>query len=128
VRRSTAFAAVLALFLVGVLVGVLGTHAFYFHQMRQPGGLAAFGTRLLARDLERRLDLSTRQKAEVDRILVQTRAESADLRRETLPRVLAILDRTHRSIEAILTPRQRAIFERYRERHQERLRHFFVDG
>ena len=121
-------AAIAALFLVGVLVGVLGTHAFYLHELRQPGGLAAFGTRLLARDLQHRLDLDPRQQAEVEAILKDTRAESAALRREVMPRVLALLDRAHNRIDAVLTPEQRAEFERYRERHRYRLHRFFAGG
>jgi hypothetical protein len=117
-----------ALFVVGVLVGILGTHAFYLHELRQPGGLAAFGTHLLARDLQHRLDLDSRQQAQVERILVETRTESAALRREVMPRVLAILDRAHTRIDAVLTPTQRAEFERYRERHRYRLHRYFAGG
>ncbi|MEA2693788.1 MAG: hypothetical protein QOJ16_3175 [Acidobacteriota bacterium] len=125
-RRATAIAAILALFVAGVLVGVLGTHAFYLHELRQPGGLAAFGTRLLARDLKHRLDLDSRQEAQVEQILTATRAESAALRRETMPRVLAILDRAHARIDAVLTPEQRAEFERYQRRHRYRLHRWFA--
>jgi Spy/CpxP family protein refolding chaperone len=128
VKRLTAAVAIAALFLVGVLVGVLGTHAFYLHELRQPGGLAAFGTRLLARDLNRRLDLDSAQKAQVETILKGTRAESAALRRDVMPRVFAILDHAHTRIDAVLTPEQRAEFKRYQARHRYRLHRFFSGG
>jgi hypothetical protein len=126
VKRATAVAVIAALFAAGVLVGVLGTHAFYLHELRQPGGLAAFGTRLLARDLKHRLDLDSRQEVQVEEILTATRAESAALRRETMPRVLAILDRAHTRIDAVLNAEQRVEFERYQRQHRYRLHRWFA--
>jgi hypothetical protein len=125
-RRGTAIAAIVALFLVGVLIGVLGTHAFYLHELHQPGGLAAFGTRMMAKDLKRRLDLNSRQQAEVARILASASVESAEMRREMTPRLLNLFDRVHDHINAVLTPAQRLEFERYRHRHRMWFRHFFA--
>ncbi|HEV7515560.1 MAG TPA: hypothetical protein VGR07_04600 [Thermoanaerobaculia bacterium] len=127
-RRATAVAAIAALFLAGVLVGVLGTHAFYLRQLRQPGGLASFGTRILARDLKHRLDLDSRQEAQVEEILATTRAESAALRREVMPRVFAILDRASARINTVLTAEQRAEFQRYQQQHRHRLHRWFAGG
>ena len=124
-RRSTAVVAIVALFLVGVVVGALGYQSFLMGQLRRPGGFAAWGTRLLASDLKRHLDLTPQQEAEVERILAESRAESVALHREMRPRVRAILDRTHTRISAVLTPRQRAEFERFRERRHGRLMHLF---
>jgi len=126
VRRGTAIAAVVALFVAGVVVGVLGTHAFYLHELHQPGGLAALGTRMLASELNRKLDLDAGQQAEVARILDDAQTESAALRREMTPRVLALLNRTHDRISAVLTPQQRREFERYRHRHRTWFHHFFA--
>jgi Spy/CpxP family protein refolding chaperone len=125
VRRSTAVVAIVALFLVGVAVGALGYHSFLVGQMRRPGGFAAWGTRLLASDLKRHLDLTPQQEAEIERILAESRAESVALHREMRPRVRAILDRTHARIGAVLTPPQRAEFERFRKRRHGRLLHLF---
>ena len=124
-RLPTAIVAIVALFLVGAAVGALGYHAFLFHQMRQPGGGAAWGTRLLASDLKRRLDLSPNQEAQVELILADSRNESMALHREMRPRVRAILDRAHARIGAVLTPQQRAEFERFRQRRHSRLMHLF---
>lgn len=124
-RRSTAVVAIVALFLVGVVVGALGYQSFLMGQLRRPGGFAAWGTRLLASDLKRHLDLTPQQEAEVERILAESRAESIALHREMRPRVRAILDRTHARISAVLTPTQRAEFERFRARRHGRLMHLF---
>ncbi len=111
-KRSTALLAVTALFLVGILVGVLGTHLFYFHEMRQPGGLGQLAARLVIHRLDRELGLSRDQRRQVEGILAETRGELADIRREAAPRVLAVLDRSHARIAALLDDGQRARFER----------------
>lgn len=127
-RTATATLALAALFLAGVLVGVLGTHAFYLRQLHQPGGLAALGTRVLARDLTRRLDLDDGQQRQLDRILTDAQAESAVLRRDVMPRVFGILDRASTRINGMLKPEQRAEFERYKRRHRHRLHGLFAGG
>jgi Spy/CpxP family protein refolding chaperone len=121
VRRTTAVAAIAALFLLGIAVGVLGTHAFYFHELHKPGGLAGFGTRLFAAQLERRLDLTPEQRRQVDGILAEARAEVAALRRQTHPRILAVMERCHHRIVQVLDPKQRAALERHSRRHRHRM-------
>lgn len=125
-KRSTALAAVAALFLVGILVGILGTHLFYLRQLRQPGGMAVLGNRFLASTLDRRLDLTPEQRRQVDAILADTARETAAVRREMAPRVLEILDRSHRRIAAVLTPEQQRELERFRRQRGERFRKLLV--
>lgn len=125
-KRSTALLAVAALFLVGILVGVLGTHLFYLRQLRQPGGMAALGNRFLAADLDRRLDLSREQRRQVDAILADAAREAGAVRREMMPRVLEILDRSQRRIAAVLTPEQQEELARFRRRRGDRLRKLLV--
>jgi Spy/CpxP family protein refolding chaperone len=127
-RRSTAIAAIAALFLVGVLVGVLGTHVFYLRHLQQPGWLLKTGTRLLAAELKRSLDLTPEQQRQVGAILADAQQDAFALRREMMPRVIAILDRTHSRISAVLTPEQRERFERLRERRASRWRRVLTGG
>lgn len=115
-KRSTALLAATALFLVGILVGVLGTHLFYFHEMRQPGGLARLGSRLMLANLDRELDLTAEQRRAVEGILADARSEFAEIRRAATPRALAVLDRSHERIAALLSAEQRAKFERIQAR------------
>jgi len=121
-KRSTAFLAVAVLFLTGIAVGVLGTHLFYIHAVRQPGGLAHLGSLWLARSLDRRLDLSAEQRRQVDAILADTARDAAVLRHDMTPRVVEILERTHRRISAVLTPEQKKKFERFRHEHSDHVR------
>jgi hypothetical protein len=116
-KRSVALLAMTALFLSGVLVGVLGTHAFYAWEIRRPGGLAALGMRLLGNSLERQLDLSPAQRTQVEAILADTRGELQQVRRDTVPRMLAIRDRAFDRVARVLTPEQQQRLARFRARH-----------
>jgi Spy/CpxP family protein refolding chaperone len=126
-RKPIAPLAVSALFLVGVLVGVVATHAFYAWQLRRPGGLAALGVHVLGNRLERQLDLSDEQERQVDAILADTRRELMQLRHDTVPRVLAIRDRSFARIDALLEPEQRARLKRFRARHERRVERLVGD-
>lgn len=125
-RKVTAVTAVFSLFAVGVLVGVLGTHAFYFYQFRHPGGLATFGARFLANDLHRKLDLTPSQQAQLQEILRNGRRDAVALRRKMYPPLWEILERTQGEIRGILTPEQRREFERFQRRHYRRMQHFLA--
>ncbi len=114
--RPLAVIAVVGLFLAGVLAGVLGTHLFYLHELREPGGLAELGTRAVARNLERRLDLTPSQKQQIEEILADTRTEVTALRRRMVPEVRAILRRTRVRVARVLTPEQRRELQRMQRR------------
>ena len=119
-RRGTALAAVTAIFLVGVLVGVLATHLFYLRQLRQPGGFLDLSTRLIAADLDRRLDLTSDQRRQIREVLEQSRRQAVELRRQMAPEILALADDTHERIRAVLTSEQQEKFERLRQ-HRRRM-------
>jgi Spy/CpxP family protein refolding chaperone len=128
VRRPVALAAIAALFLSGVLVGVLGTHLFYLRHLREPGWLVKTGAHLLAADLRRQLDLTPPQQRQVDAILADAQRDAVAVRREVMPRMLAVLDRSQSRIEAILTPQQREKLHRLRLRRGDRLRRLLAGG
>jgi Spy/CpxP family protein refolding chaperone len=128
VRRAAAYASVFALFLLGVLVGGLGMHVFYAHQFRHAGVMSALGTRWIAADLDRHLDLTTEQRRQVDTILSEARSESRRLRQACMPPIAALMQRTHQRITALLTPEQRAKFERYHQERHERINRLIAGG
>lgn len=125
-RRSVALLAVLGLFLVGVLVGVLGTHAFYLHKIERGGGVVGFATELFAKSLERRLDLDEGQKRQLEVILRDTHREFGVLHQDVGPRAMAILRRMQGRIEAMLTPEQSAEFHRFQEGSMRRFHRFLL--
>ena len=127
-KRFTAVSAVLAVFILGALVGALGTHLFYVHQFRHPGFLSAFGTHWIAADLHRRLDLTADQQSRVDAILADARRESRELRHQMAPRIEQLIETTRQRIEQVLTPEQRKEFERYHAERKEHIRRLMTGG
>ncbi|MBV9464111.1 MAG: hypothetical protein JO317_07790, partial [Verrucomicrobiae bacterium] len=62
--------------------------------------------------LARQLNLNDGQRAQVDKILFQAHSEIKSLRAQSQPKFVAILDRTEKEIDAVLTPEQREKFEK----------------
>lgn len=139
-RRSSAVAGVVALFLVGVAVGALGDHLVGWHRTRGgPAGLGVHGGHggagglgghgghggpggRLSAELHRRLDLTADQQRQVDAILGETHRETLALWQEMRPRVAAVIDQGQNRIAQILTPQQRQEFEVIRRERAEHLR------
>lgn len=115
-KRPTALALVALLFLLGIVVGVLGTHVYYARQLRQPGGLANFALNIESRRLTRALDLRPDQKEELDRILADVRVEIADTRRQMVRDLVTIRNRSAQRLETVLDDDQRQALEKLRER------------
>lgn len=125
-KRWVASIAVLALFVVGVGVGVLGTHLFYTQQIRRHGGGSEFGAHRFLTRLERELNLTADQSRRIDEILVQSRLESDALRLEMLPRVREHMWQTRERIREVLGPEQQARFDELQRRHGRRAERFFL--
>jgi Spy/CpxP family protein refolding chaperone len=123
VRRSSAVAGVIALFLVGVAVGALGANMVNRHRMH--GGPFGLGSHVIAAELQRRLDLSPDQRRQLDAILADSHRETIALWREVHPRAVEVVERAQNRIAQILTPEQRREFERFRSERHERLRQLF---
>ncbi len=125
-KRVAAISAVLGVLVLGVLVGILGTHLFYAQKLREPGSLSLMAGRFFAERLDRELALTDEQRAAIDEILERTRHEAGALREEMRPRVGALMDDASRRISEVLTPEQRERFEELRARHRGRSEHFFL--
>jgi Spy/CpxP family protein refolding chaperone len=126
VKRWVALVAVLGVFVVGVAVGVLGTHLHYAREIGRVGGGGALGAHRFVQRLERELNLTEDQRRRVDAILEQSRREGDALHREMLPTVRAHMDRTAEQIREVLTPEQQAAFDELQQRHRRRAEHFFL--
>ena len=123
-NRVAAFASVAALFLVGVLVGGLGTHLF-LNQSQRPGPVGFRGDHFLEL-LERELVLTTEQMRRIEEILEQSHAEGDALRREMLPRLRGAMTDTRDRIREVLTAEQQAKFEELQHRHLRRVERMFL--
>ena len=71
----------------------------------------------IERRLTRSLRLDPHQQGELRRVLIRTRTELMDLRRDSQPRAQAIINRARQEISAVLTPEQRAGFEAFLDRY-----------
>lgn len=119
--RTRAFLAVVTLFLLGVLIGVLATHAFYAWRLGRPGGMADLAFTVLAADVRRSLDLDQSQEAELGAILADARVEMTEVREEVLRRIQESRVESFTRLWKILRPEQRVELEALWARQSERL-------
>ena len=105
-------------FLAGAAAGVVGTRIAVRHwitaAVQHPQNLQI----LLERNLRRQLRLDAQQRVEVHRILTDARVQLRDLRQQYRPQVVAVLTNTEAQISAVLTPEQRARFERMQKQNR----------
>ncbi len=124
--RFTAVVAVVGLFLSGIAIGALGTHLYYAYQLRGPIGPPAMGAGLFVERLERRLDLTPEQAAEIEAILDRTHRAAAEMRSDLRPRIAELMETTADEIRGVLTPEQREEFELLRRRERRRTEFFLL--
>lgn len=99
-------------FVAGIAVGVIGTRLAVRHMVQmaitQPDEIQS----LLERNLARKLRLEPGQQLKLREILTQTHAQMSDLRHEYRPQMLLILTGADNRITDMLTPQQRARYEK----------------
>lgn len=115
-RRWLALVLVAALFLLGAVAGVLGTHAFYVRKISEPGALAELVLDVAGHRMADRLDLREEQVRELDTILADTRDEIARAREDFVADLRGIRVRSAVRLEAILDEEQ---LEELRRIHRE---------
>lgn len=125
-RRAAAISAVLAIGILGVLVGILATHLYYAQKLGRPGSFSTMASDFFAERLDRELGLSAEQRAAIAAILEETRIEADSLREEVRPKVGALMEEASDRISEILTADQRRRFTRLREEHRSRAEHFLL--
>lgn len=114
--KTAAVALFVGTLLLGILIGVVVDRMLLlpappFAGMRQFEGRPPRSEGLFMRHFSDQLDLTPRQRAELDSILAGNRQRFDELRRRTHPRYSALRDSLDRQILAILTPPQREKFE-----------------
>lgn len=115
-RRTKWIAALIVAgaFVAGVLVGIAATHLLLHrgHRRHMPGRASHF----MAERLDRRLDLTDEQEKKVKEIIARRHARMDQVWGSVHPRVRAEIDATNDEIAKILTPEQRAKFEKIKMR------------
>jgi Spy/CpxP family protein refolding chaperone len=130
--KQTRYRAALLLmltFVAGALAGVATDRLALVrqHRMLPRGGLHFSSGRIAAR-LDRELNLSDPQRAQVERILEERRKTIDALWMRVQPDVRAEIARGDAEIEAILTPEQREKFVEIRDRWKQRSQRFSGRG
>jgi Spy/CpxP family protein refolding chaperone len=126
VKKTSAVFAVIAVLVLGIIVGILGTHLFYAQKFRQPGRWAEAAGDFFANRLERELNLTPDQRQAIDDIMAESRVEGRALREEMRPRVTEMMRHTSERIEEVLTPEQRQRFAELQEQHRGRAERFLL--
>jgi Spy/CpxP family protein refolding chaperone len=106
---TVAILVVLLTFTAGVMVGVLASHLMILHGGH---GASLFPTTAMVNRLDRRLDLTDAQRAQVEQIIRRHHARIDGMWDDLRPRMRAEIDQANAEISRILTPEQRAKFER----------------
>lgn len=107
------------IFLAGLVTGALVAPIVGRTFLRPPGP-EQMARQMMSR-LQSRLQLSPQQKTEAQPIIVQTSADLVAIRRETTKRVSKRIEETNRAISALLTPEQKADFEKMETERRKRL-------
>lgn len=123
-KRPLALALIAVIFVLGVMVGILGTHAFYLKRVAEPGGLAEIVLDVTGNRMANRLDLRPDQRKEFDAILASTRDDIAaardnlvgdlrEIRARSAQRLAAILDDTQLETLRQVQAEEGQVFDRF---------------
>ena len=110
--RGLALALVAVIFGLGVVVGILGTHLFYAHQLRQPGEFTDAIVSSAGARMADRLDLDAAQRQALDEILDRARGEVKIVRRDLIDRLRAVRAQAIDELFDLLDEDQRRELER----------------
>lgn len=110
--KLVAVALIALTFLAGMAAGVFAAH---MHILRGGPGAARFPHAMVNR-LDRRLDLTDAQRKQVEEIVNRRHANIHAVWKGVRPRVRAEVEAANEEIARVLTPEQRARFEKMRMR------------
>ncbi|MDP9190760.1 MAG: hypothetical protein M3P06_03555 [Acidobacteriota bacterium] len=96
-------------FTAGAMVGVFASHMMI---LRGGHGAPFFPTKAMVNRLDRRLDLTDAQRAQVEQIIRRRHANINKLWSDMRPRMRSEIEQTNAEISRILTPEQRKKFDR----------------
>ena len=95
-------------FTAGAMVGVFASHMMI---LRGAHGAPFFPTTAMVNRLDRRLDLTDAQRAQVEQIIRRRHANIDKLWSDMRPRMRTEIEQTNAEISRILTPEQRKKFD-----------------
>ncbi|HEY6229510.1 MAG TPA: hypothetical protein VI282_20485 [Verrucomicrobiae bacterium] len=113
---------VVLVFVLGMLVGIVGTHRFYQKRLREFTAGPIPLRQAMLRGLAWRLHLTAEQRVETDNAIRDAQRQFQEIRKEVQPQVEEILQRAEERIRAQLDVKQREKFDRLIEEHRNRWR------
>jgi Spy/CpxP family protein refolding chaperone len=125
-KRASAILVVLAILILGFLVGVVATHLFYAQRFQRAGSFSEMASEFFTARLERELDLTVEQRDAIGAILDQAHSDAEALRAGMRPKVERLIRKANTQISEVLTDEQRRRFAELRERHRGGAEHFFL--
>ena len=115
-------AGILAVFLLGVIIGILGTGIFIRHSFRHFGEDEHSFRKVFMQRLTRELKLTEAQKPEVEKIVGDTAAEMRKLFQNSLTEFAQLMQRRNAKLKEILTPAQQQKLDEIQEQMQKHWR------
>ena len=116
-------AGVLLVFSLGVLIGVLGTHLHIQHRIEKFAKGGPFARMLSIKKLSAELDLTTLQKAEIEKIVDGGIAQFHEFRRKYRPEIEKIIGHTIELIKEKLDDEQKQKMDDLHEKFRKRRHH-----
>jgi Spy/CpxP family protein refolding chaperone len=122
--RSAVVAALLlaATFITGIVAGIAADRMVLVREGRiLPREGMRFVSARIVRAMDRELDLTDAQRADVEKILAARQSRIERVWKDLRPQIRAEIDRTNREIEAVLTEEQKPKFRKLTARWEARM-------
>lgn len=113
--------AVILIFILGVLAGSLGTQAFIKYRISKfmKRGHEARAEFIIER-LSHVLELTDSQRAEIEKIIIETQKKLAEIEGQFRPRIQALMDDDFKQIRTLLNDDQKRKLDEFHEHLKER--------
>lgn len=104
--------AVLGVFFLGLLSGIFVARLYVLHMENEIFNAPDPMAQVIIRRLDQQLDLTDQQKEQIHEIVLAGRTEVVLMQKDFLPKIVAIVDRGSEKVRQVLTPEQRAKFDK----------------
>ena len=106
-----AYLVITCTFLLGLFIGLIISPLVWRQSPAAPPNLSG-----MVDELSVELSLTPDQRQQVEKILVDTRQQFQDLRKQYHPQMMQIRDSSHEKISSLLTPEQKVRFDEWKQR------------
>ena len=120
--KMKTIAGILAVFLLGAIIGILGASLFIRYNFRHFGQGEQTFQKFFMRKLTRELKLTEAQKPEVEKIVGDTEVEMRKLLQNSLKEFAQLMQRRNAKLKEILTPAQQQKLDEIQEQMQKHWR------